>query len=266
MANFPWSGNTLFFGALESAGKLPASYLPVLFVIQLTIPALVLIVFGLVLAVSKQNGDQQALISMLLIWFFLPLGYVILARPPMYNNFRQFLFILPPLFILAGFGFNWLFQHLRQSTVFWAAIFVALLPGLVGIVELHPYEYVYYNALVGGVPGAEGRFELDYWSTSLKEATEQLNEIAPADSFVVAWGSLQIVEHYARHDFQLERLSTETYNPRRDYNYVIVPIRAARGRYFFEGFPEVVVIARKGVALSVINQIDCRCATFDPYK
>ena len=39
---------------------------------------------------------------------------------------------------------------------------------------LHPDEYVYYNALVGGVPGAAGRFKLDYWANSYREATGDL--------------------------------------------------------------------------------------------
>jgi len=32
-----------------------------------------------------------------------------------------------------------------------------LLPGVLRIAELHPYEYAHYNLLVGGVSGAQGR-------------------------------------------------------------------------------------------------------------
>jgi hypothetical protein len=35
------------------------------------------------------------------------------------------------------------------------------------LADLHPYEYVAYNSLTGGIAGAEKRFELDYWGTSL---------------------------------------------------------------------------------------------------
>lgn len=44
------------------------------------------------------------------------------------------------------------------------------------MVRLHPNEYVYYNALVGGVPGAADRFLLDYWANSYEEAVEGLEE------------------------------------------------------------------------------------------
>ena len=39
---------------------------------------------------------------------------------------------------------------------------------------LHPDQYVYYNAFVGGVPGAENRFKLDYWANSFAEAVRGL--------------------------------------------------------------------------------------------
>jgi hypothetical protein len=42
------------------------------------------------------------------------------------------------------------------------------------MVRIHPYQYVAYNSLIGGLPGAAGRFELDYWDTSFAEATKAL--------------------------------------------------------------------------------------------
>ena len=42
------------------------------------------------------------------------------------------------------------------------------------MVYLHPYEYVYFNQLIGGTRGAEERFETDYWATSYREAAVRL--------------------------------------------------------------------------------------------
>jgi hypothetical protein len=42
------------------------------------------------------------------------------------------------------------------------------------LVKLHPYEYVYFNELVGGFKGAYGKYETDYWVASMKEAVEWL--------------------------------------------------------------------------------------------
>jgi hypothetical protein len=43
-------------------------------------------------------------------------------------------------------------------------------------VRLHPYQYVYYNAFIGGPSGAYGRYEGEYWFTSTKHALEQLEQ------------------------------------------------------------------------------------------
>ncbi len=236
MSNFPWTGQVLFNGEVIRPKKLPWDYLPVMMGIQLTIPALVVALGGVWLGirklVSRSVGLFNApLVGSLLLWFAVPFLYVILAGPPMYNNFRQFLFILPPLFLLGALALQWVYVRVPK-VLFWTVVIVAILPGLVSILLLHPYEYVYYNQLVGGLPGAEGRFELDYWSTSLTEATRGLNQVAPQNSFVVSWGSLQIVEHVARPDFRLERLKAANYDPTRDYDYVILPLRASRWAAF----------------------------------
>ncbi|MEX1071981.1 MAG: hypothetical protein WEC37_05075 [Anaerolineales bacterium] len=264
MSDFPWSGRVLFEGDLIVARKLPGHYLPVLLGIQLTLSALALILIGTLIGIKQFKGPNQALIGILLLWFFLPFFYVVLNHPTLYHNFRQLLFIMPPLFLLAGFGIEWIYKQIKTTSLFWAVILIALLPGVLAIVKLHPYEYVYYNELVGGLPGAEGRYELEYWRTSFTEATRELNKIAPVNSLVVAWGSVQIVERVARPDLQLELVNARNYDQERPYDYVVVPITASRGRYFFAGFPEAVVVERQGVALVVINRLNCGCATFDP--
>ena len=42
------------------------------------------------------------------------------------------------------------------------------------LVELFPEQYIYFNELAGGTAGAQNQFELDYWGTSLAEATRRL--------------------------------------------------------------------------------------------
>ena len=43
--------------------------------------------------------------------------------------------------------------------------------------HLHPYEYVAFNSLAGDVGGASRNYELDYWGTSLEEASRGLAQI-----------------------------------------------------------------------------------------
>jgi hypothetical protein len=42
------------------------------------------------------------------------------------------------------------------------------------MVRLHPDEYVYFNQTVGGLKGAYGRFDTDYWGNSYREAVKAL--------------------------------------------------------------------------------------------
>src|ERR1041384_5517648 len=67
---------------------------------------------------------------------------------------------------------------------------VLAFPGLYAIVRLHPYEYIYYNSFVGGIRGADGHFELDYWRTSLPNLALELNNFAVPHSKVVVEGFL----------------------------------------------------------------------------
>ncbi len=49
-----------------------------------------------------------------------------------------------------------------------------LLWDAVTLVRLHPYEYLVYNSLVGGLDGASRHYDLDYWFGSMPEAINYL--------------------------------------------------------------------------------------------
>jgi hypothetical protein len=44
------------------------------------------------------------------------------------------------------------------------------------MMALHPYEYIYFNDLSGGLTNAEGRFETDYWGAAYREAALWLKD------------------------------------------------------------------------------------------
>jgi len=46
---------------------------------------------------------------------------------------------------------------------------------------LHPDQYIYYNAFVGGVEGAQHKFKLDYWANSYAEAVQGLENYLRAE-------------------------------------------------------------------------------------
>jgi hypothetical protein len=97
----------------------------------------------------------------------------------MYNGVRHFLFVLPPLAVMGGLAFAFIAERATRYGLapigIAALVFVAgLALPVVDMVRLHPYEYVSFNQLAGGVAGAKSRFMLDYWGLALKQGGEEL--------------------------------------------------------------------------------------------
>ena len=55
-----------------------------------------------------------------------------------------------------------------------AAVAIHAVLHVATMVQLHPHQVVYFNALVGGLPGAYGNYETDYWGNSYREAVSLL--------------------------------------------------------------------------------------------
>jgi 4-amino-4-deoxy-L-arabinose transferase-like glycosyltransferase len=202
MSDFPFeSGVTLFMGAIYPIDRLPLRYIPSLLALQITEPALILISIGAVVSIISLLREKKWEPSLLFAgWFLAPTLWLILSDSALYDNARQLLFLWPPLFIVAGIGLDRLFKlnksHLWKATL----ILIALLPGVYACMHLHPYQYIYYNSLAGGVGGAARQYELDYWGTSFKEATEYINQNADPGTQVVVTGARTLSRLYARSD------------------------------------------------------------------
>ena len=257
MADFPWNSGVLFRGALYKSFALPASYLPVLLSVQLTEPVLIGFIGGflLLLWLKKQQNIDPSLFGLLILWFFLPFWGVILFRPNIYDNFRQFLFILPPVFIIAGIGFGWLSEKI---TIKWVNVLLAigiLLPGILAVLRLHPYEYAYYNSFVGGENGAFRQFEMDYWAISTNEATDFINENAPENAKVLVSGPHQNVRWYGRKDLEVVEIEDVEKEFYKDYDYAILMTRGNADLEFTLEATTVFQIKRGDVVYIVVREI-----------
>jgi hypothetical protein len=247
MSLYPWNGTVLFNGSSHGITELPAFYLPVLFAIQMTEPVWILAVAGWITAILGRVKKQE-IVELSLLWFVIPCTAFILLRIALYDNFRQVLFILPPVFLMAGV----LFEQVGNEK--WQAVLMALclVPGVMGILSLHPYEYIYYNRFIGGVSGAEGRFETDYWATSYREAAEVLNRLASPNAAIWVEGPAHVFSPFAREDLKI-------YSPgesgRADqYDYVVATTRYDLDQKSYSNAAVVDVIKRGDAVLAVIKQ------------
>ena len=253
MSAYPWQGNILFYGVEYAATALPYFYLPVLFGIQLTEAVWALFIVGVVVSIvglrlERVAGGKQNLIELTILWFVLPFVGFIILRSVLYDNFRQVVFILPPVFWMAGAAF----EKIKNTKWQAALIILCLLSGIAGGVRLHPYEYIYYNSFIGGVDGAAGRFELDYWGTSYREAAEYVNGIAPEKSVIWVEGPSQLFELYARNDLKI--YSDHEAERADHYDYVVSTTRYNLDQASFEDAQVIYKIARGDAVLTVIKQ------------
>lgn len=203
-SDYPWQGRVLFEGKVIAATELPARYLPTMMSFQFSEVGIVFFITGTAIAAWKALKDRIVEpLALLLVWFLVPLAAIILSKSVVYDGFRQLFFLVPPLFICAGFTFDWIFKRIKATALRFVILILIIAPGAGSIVTLHPYQYIYYNSLAGGVEGAYEEYELDYWATSYREAALFVNEIAPPDSNVVIFGPLETYLPYARPDIRL---------------------------------------------------------------
>jgi len=180
----PWK--EMFDGALVSVPDMPWSYLPTLFALQLPEVLLALSMAGVigtfvVLPRNDVTARRKTILLMLTLAATLPIAIAMVKRPALYNGIRHFIFVIPPMTVLAGVAFQWVMRWLKDNRRSWQpavlAVFIfGLLLPLGEMIRLHPYQYTHFNHIAGTVRGADDRFMLDYWGLAFKQASDELRD------------------------------------------------------------------------------------------
>ncbi|WP_128089712.1 hypothetical protein [Bradyrhizobium viridifuturi] len=182
-SEFHYDIRTMFEGRVYEMADVPRLYTPVYLLIRVPLITLA----GAALAMSsllwqqrdEGRGGHRSDLALVSLSVLFPLACQVLLRGPGFTGMRHFLFVLPPLATLAGVGFSRGFDALstrgpRLASAGLALVSACFLWDGVTLARLHPYENLSYNALVGGLPGAFRRYELDYWFNSMPEAIRTL--------------------------------------------------------------------------------------------
>jgi hypothetical protein len=174
----------LYDGAITSIVEMPGSYVPKLLLLKLPEAFSLLAVAGLaggIVAALRGGIDvrRRAILAMLVSAALVPVLLAAAMCAAFYNGVRLYVFVLPPLAIMAGlagaYALDWLALRSRWATAVGAAV-VSLSIGysIYDLVRVHPYQYVLYNQIAGGLSGASKLYMTDYWGLGMKEATEEL--------------------------------------------------------------------------------------------
>ncbi|MCK5448986.1 MAG: glycosyltransferase family 39 protein [Gemmatimonadetes bacterium] len=129
----------------------------------IVIPIPLLIAAGLGLSNRKSGG----LLGLALVNLGVLYGVTLLPATPLHDGIRLFLAVFPFLCLLAGLGASRASDLLMERGPEWLSrrpgfLAVALLLVVLGFpaartLQYHPHQLSYFNALVGGVRGAERR-------------------------------------------------------------------------------------------------------------
>lgn len=178
-ASFPWGGNVFFMGNLYAGVDLPIYYLFVMIAITTPIIFVILYVIGNILplirfARSKTKKKLNPITLLLIISTYLPILVYIVTRPVLYNGWRHYYFLYGFIVIWAVLGVKYLFEIGKPIVRHITGGLVALqcIVMLVVVIATHPFQYTYYNILVGTHP--EQTQEMDYWGLAGKQALEEL--------------------------------------------------------------------------------------------
>lgn len=232
MAKFRWQGaGVLYFGEIIPASELPWHYLPVWIII--TLPALTLISFliGSGLVVKRllsanvrlwRNTDEM--LDITYFAFFLgPLFAVIVLQSVLYDGWRQMYFIYPALVLLSTRGLVAVRQFTDGRSRFLHVGLFALVAGCLlhtgGVmVQTHPYQSLYFNALAG--QNIKARFDFDYWGIVNRDALAWIAKTAPTDAPITV-GSISAMN-----------LSTslKALPPEAKSRFVLLPSQQAKGQ------------------------------------
>ncbi len=157
-----------FMGNFYEAGSTPWFYAPWMLLIKspeiwllglLALGAITILKYPELRKAPRTFLVQSGPYVLLGLSFVFPLLYVLWMQPQIHNGERHILFLFPPMALLAALGLERLFDVLQNTkgSYKWLYLGFLIFAGLMLIernLRLHPYQSLYFNALVGGPPRA----------------------------------------------------------------------------------------------------------------
>ena len=183
-AEFHYNIRTVLDGTVYRMATIPRLYVPIYILIKLPLLVLAGAALAMIFAALPRlaNGivvsRARREIAMVTVAALFPVLCEVVLHGPAFCGLRHFLFVLPPFAILAGVGLDLLLRRASGARFLLPAALAVMLAGFswnaVTLYRLHPYEYLVFNPLVGGLQGASRRYAMDYWFTIMPEAVDGL--------------------------------------------------------------------------------------------
>jgi hypothetical protein len=162
-------------------------------VITMPLAVLALAALGVcVLFLRHKEAVRSGLPLLLGLWLAIPILRVSVPSALNFDMIRRFMEFLPPVGIAAGLGAAAIVEGLavaaKRLPVWMGALLVVAAffgPIVSWNVRNHPHQVVFYNALVGGLQGAQRRGlpeSTDYWGLATRSGIRWINAHAERDA------------------------------------------------------------------------------------
>lgn len=206
MSSYPLQIRMIFEGHRIDTSQLPWYYLPKWIMIGLPIYLLIGFISGSALVVFISRKFNAGLLWMVVFAAIFPIFYIIYNHSTVYDGMRHAMFTLPPMAVIAGLFYIFVFDIIKNNGARYA--FAAIVVVLVALparfmLANHPNEYVYFNELAGGIKGANGLYETDYYMNSIKQGfnwllENRLKQLPGKDTMVIATNCMEPMQQYAK--------------------------------------------------------------------
>lgn len=179
MSNFIVNIPILYDGNRMMSNQVPWYYIPRYMAYTMPLIVMLGIALGLFAVFHFRKDKQRFLFSLFVLFSILfPWAYAVYKHSSLYDGWRHFLFVYPPLVAIVAGGWAY-FVNSANKGVKYASLALLIaglsLPAKFMAAE-HPYESLYYNELAGGLKGVYGKFDTDYYMLGVREATNWLLE------------------------------------------------------------------------------------------
>ena len=220
LSQHPTISKSLFMGEIYPSDAVPWNYIPVWFAITAPPVTLALGAFGVVSVcwqgVSRPLAalrDREIRFRILLLGCIaLPVAAAFILQSHLSQGWRHMYFLWGPFCLLAAVGLSALASggaakaaargvaarlpgwvrgggrlRMAQRALAYGIAGVGLITTLTAMAALHPYQYVYFNALTDiKMPGALAkRYDMDYWLLAQRQSLERLLALYPDDTLRV---------------------------------------------------------------------------------
>jgi tetratricopeptide (TPR) repeat protein len=178
LSNYGVNIRLLFNDQMVFAQSLPMDYLPRW--VWVTVPLFVFLgwLASLVSLGKLVKWVGSIPVMMLFFAFVFPFVYVIYKDSTLYDGWRHLIFPYTAGLVVAAMGLYAVASYLPEKKWFKPMVY-----GIAGLLAVHPLwhmvsnpylQYVYFNQIQGGVAGALGSYETDYWGVSVKQGLKEL--------------------------------------------------------------------------------------------